>query len=136
VAQAGFEQAVLDKAAAPVVLQNAVAKASAAEQAVKTTQSRATGLASEKATLAKSLADARASQKTLEVAAAALKTELDQAQAASNAAAKSAGAAKQTADAAVAALNAAKAEVELLAVEKQQLDATRSASATTASKGS
>ena len=87
-AQARWEQAVVEKAAAPGVLANAEARLKTAEEAVKATQAQLAKLAEEKGPLAKAFADARTLQKTSEGAVVARKAEHDPIQAAKAAADK------------------------------------------------
>ena len=135
-AQTAWEQAVVVKAAAPGVLQSALANLKTAEETVTASQAKLAKLTEEKAAVAKSLADARASQKAAETSVAARKAEHDQALAARAAAEKLVAERKQAADAAVANVKALKAEAEALAAEKRILDSTKTAATASASKGS
>ncbi len=134
-AQGRWEQAVIDKANAPKILETAVAQIKATDDAVKAAQAKATTLATEKAAQAKALADARTAQKAAEAVVVAKKAELDGAAAAQAGAEKALAERKPAVDAAIAAAAAAKAEVDALAVEKQQFDSIKSAMTSTPPKG-
>ena len=134
-AQTRWEQAVVEKANAPKVLEAAVAQVKISEDVLKAAQAKATALAAEKAAQAKALANARAAQKAAEALVVAKKPALDQAAAAQAAAEKALAERKPTVDAALAAAAAAKAEVDALAVEKQQLDSIKSAMTASPPKG-
>jgi mono/diheme cytochrome c family protein len=131
-----WELAVLEKASAPKTLEQAVLQAKLADDVMKVAQASALALAGPKAATEKALADARAAQKAAEALAAARKTEHDQAVAARSAADKAVAERKPLVDSAVAAVAAAKAEAEALALEKQQLDATKQAMAGSSAKRS
>jgi Planctomycete cytochrome C/WD domain, G-beta repeat len=134
-AQGRWEQAVLDKANAPKLLEQATAVAKTTADAAAAAQAKAVATAAPKAAADKILADARTAQKAAEVDAAAKKVALDQSTAARAAADKALADRKPAVDAAIASVAAMKAEADALAVEKLQLDATKSAMAPTASKG-
>ena len=136
VAQSVWEQAVLDKANAPKIVEVATQAAAATAAVVVAAQAKAAALAGPKAAQAKALADAQNVQKAAAGDAVAKKALLDQAVAARAVAEKAFADRRGPVDAAVAAAAALKAEAEALAIEKQQLDSTKSVMAPTAAKGS
>ncbi len=135
-AQAAWEQAVVDKANAPKILEAATLMLKNSEEAVKAAQGKADAIAAEKTAAAKSLTDARTAQKAVETVLAAKKIDLDQASAAVVASEKALSDRKPVVDAAVASAAAAKTEADALAVDKQRFDATKAPLATSGRKGS